>query len=79
MPHQALSELARDAGKGYNPKVVKCFVDVVAAYPLGTVVKLSDGSMATVVGVTKEIYDVQIVSGQGQRQALSQFAGIQTT
>lgn len=71
MPHQALSELARDAGKGYNPKVVKCFVDVVAAYPLGTVVKLSDGSMATVVGVTKEICDVQIVSGKGEGGTIS--------
>lgn len=71
MPHQALSELARNAGNGYNPKVVKCFVDVVAAYPLGTVVRLSDGSMATVVGVTKEIYDVQIVSGQGKGNTIS--------
>jgi HD-GYP domain-containing protein (c-di-GMP phosphodiesterase class II) len=71
MPHQALAELTRDAGKSYNPTVIKCFVEVVAAYPLGTVVRLSDGSLATVVGVTKEIYDVQIVSGQSKGKTIS--------
>jgi HD-GYP domain-containing protein (c-di-GMP phosphodiesterase class II) len=63
MPHQALPILAREAGKSYNPDVVRAFIKIVAAYPLGTVVRLSDGSVATVVGVTREICDVQIVSG----------------
>ncbi len=63
MPHQALPILAREAGKSYNPDVVRAFIKIVAAYPLGTVVRLSDGSVATVVGVTQEICDVQIMSG----------------
>jgi len=63
MPHEALPILAREAGKSYNPDVLRAFIGIVAAYPLGTVVKLSDGSVATVVGVTRELYDVEVLSG----------------
>lgn len=71
MPHEALPVVVRESGKTFNPDVVKAFVRIVAAYPLGTVVRLSDGSIATVVGASKETYDLRILKGPEEWRMVS--------
>ncbi|MEA4884057.1 MAG: HD-GYP domain-containing protein [Clostridia bacterium] len=70
MPHQALPIIVREAGRSYNPDVVKAFTRVVAEYPLGSLVRLSDGSTACVSGATKGIYQLTIASGPREGESI---------
>jgi hypothetical protein len=50
-PDQALRMLMDQAGVRFDPHVVTLFVSVVGIHPIGSMVKLSDGSIAVVIDV----------------------------
>ncbi|QXM06469.1 HD-GYP domain-containing protein [Crassaminicella indica] len=53
LPHEALEYLKSMSSKQFDPCVVEKFVANVAAYPVGTIVKLSTGIKGIVVDVHK--------------------------
>ncbi len=49
MPAEALAHMFRNEGKLFDPMVVTTLIKLLGIYPPGTVVQLSDGSLALVV------------------------------
>ena len=49
-PQKALAILFNSQGAHHDPALLKYFLNLVGYYPLGTTVRLSDGSLAIVVG-----------------------------
>ncbi|MCG3173601.1 MAG: hypothetical protein GMKNLPBB_01800 [Myxococcota bacterium] len=49
MADEALRILQNDAGKKYDPALVKVFINVMGIYPVGTCVQLTSGEFAVVV------------------------------
>lgn len=49
-PSEAVRILRRLSGKAYDPQVLQAFVDMVGAYPVGDLVRLSSGELAVVAG-----------------------------
>lgn len=45
---QTLTNILMGHGKSYDPEIVKLFVEQIGFYPSGTMVRLSDGSLAVV-------------------------------
>lgn len=50
LPTQALTFLTSSAGDAFNPALVKLFVRSIGLFPVGSVVRLSDGRVAIVKG-----------------------------
>jgi HD-GYP domain-containing protein (c-di-GMP phosphodiesterase class II) len=48
LPDEALRVIVRDAGRRYDRAAVRLFVNALGAYPIGSVVALSDGQLAVV-------------------------------
>lgn len=51
--HLALREIQDSAVTKFDKTVVDCFMKIVAPYPVGSVVRLSNGEIATVIKVTR--------------------------
>jgi putative nucleotidyltransferase with HDIG domain len=49
LPPNAMAYIWSERGRFFHPALVKAFVSMVGAYPPGSVVRLSDGSVAVVV------------------------------
>ena len=47
--YEAVKAIIAGSGKQYDPDVVKCFIETVGVYPVGSNVILNDSSIATVV------------------------------
>lgn len=54
LPSDAIEYIMANNGQIFDPKVVKIFLRRVAPYPLGTIIKLSNGERAIVVGNNEE-------------------------
>ena len=46
---QALSILSAGAGRGYDPRVVRAFLRLLGVFPVGSLVRLTDGTVGMVV------------------------------
>jgi putative nucleotidyltransferase with HDIG domain len=53
-PDKALAVLMQGRGKAYDPSITKSFVAMLGIYPMGAVVRLSDGSTAIVFRVNRD-------------------------
>lgn len=53
-PDKALAVIMQGRGKAYDPGITKALVAMVGIYPMGAVVRLSDGSTAVVYRVNKD-------------------------
>ncbi|MDH5751844.1 MAG: HD domain-containing protein [Deltaproteobacteria bacterium] len=60
-PAKAVKIIAEGAGKDYDEGVARLFFTVIGRYPLGSMVKLSSGDIAFVVGVATKVPDRPIV------------------
>ena len=71
--HTAIAELKAAAPEKYDPKVVSALTQVVALYPVGSVVLLNNMEVATVCDVTSKKIRLKLLSGKnkGQRIELS--------
>ncbi|MBC7961122.1 MAG: HD-GYP domain-containing protein [Vallitaleaceae bacterium] len=49
LPSEAIEYIMAGSGTMFDSKIVKVFVDRIAAYPIGTSVKLSNGTLALVI------------------------------
>jgi len=54
LPHDACRTLVEREGSHYAPRIVHKLIERVAAYPVGTIVKLETGEIAVVVAQEKE-------------------------
>lgn len=54
LPSDAIEYIMANNGQIFDPKVVKVFLKRVAPYPLGTIIKLSNGEKAIVIGNNEE-------------------------
>ncbi|WP_026176971.1 HD-GYP domain-containing protein [Desulfurispora thermophila] len=48
-PHEAYELLAAGGGSMFDYEIVRIFIEIIAPYPLGTIVELSNGEIAAVV------------------------------
>ena len=53
LPHEAYELLAGSGGKLFDYKLVKAFLSNIAAYPVGTIVRLNTGEIGLVVNTPK--------------------------
>ncbi|TLM76275.1 MAG: HD-GYP domain-containing protein [Actinobacteria bacterium] len=53
-PDKALAVLMQGRGKAYDPSLTKAFVQMLGIYPMGAVVKLTDGRSAVVFRVNRD-------------------------
>ena len=53
LPDEALRVILKEAGRRYDEAVVRLLVNAVGMYPIGSVVALSNGKTAIVVGISK--------------------------
>jgi len=53
-PDKALAVLMQGRGKAYDPSITKAFVAMLGIYPMGAVVRLSDGATAVVFRVNRD-------------------------
>jgi HD-GYP domain-containing protein (c-di-GMP phosphodiesterase class II) len=49
MPDESLGVMSRDAGKRFDPALMKVFVNTLGLYPIGTLVRLDSGDLGVVV------------------------------
>lgn len=65
--HLVLKELQESSVKKFSKSVVDCVVKIIAPYPVGSVLRLSNGETATVVKVTKKVCMVkpENIHGEG--------------
>lgn len=49
LPDEALATMLTEAGKRFDPALLKVFVNTVGLYPVGTLVRLDSGELAVVV------------------------------
>ncbi|MFH0777139.1 MAG: HD-GYP domain-containing protein [Candidatus Eisenbacteria bacterium] len=57
-PHESVLFLLREAGRSFDPRLVKVFVSMVGIYPVGTVLELDTGETAVVVKPARDIADI---------------------
>jgi len=57
-PHQSVVYLFKEAGKNFDPTLVKIFVSMVGIYPVGTVLELDTGEITVVVKPARDINDI---------------------
>ncbi|NLW57064.1 MAG: HD-GYP domain-containing protein [Firmicutes bacterium] len=68
--HSALAELQAAAPEKYDPKVVSVLSQVVALYPVGSVVLLNNMEVATVCDVTLKKIKLKLLTGKNKGQKL---------
>ena len=56
LPHEALEYLMGSCGRLFSLEMVQAFLDIVAPYPLGTLVKLNTGEEGVVVRIDKGMH-----------------------
>jgi putative nucleotidyltransferase with HDIG domain len=66
--HLALKELEDLSGIKYSKPIVDCFKKMIASYPLGSILKLVNGEIVTVIKATKNECIVKTVSNEGSRE-----------
>jgi HD-GYP domain-containing protein (c-di-GMP phosphodiesterase class II) len=49
VPDEALGMMLRDAGKRFDPALIKVFINTLGLYPVGTLVRLDSGDLGVVV------------------------------
>lgn len=54
LPHKALSIIASEIDKAYDPDVVQALSEVIVPYPIGSVVKLNTDVLGFVVGIHRD-------------------------
>lgn len=72
--HVGVRAIIEGSGTLFEPSVVKAFCQVVAPFPAGTEVELSDGRTGLVVSVPDEALDrplVRIIAGTGAQEEIS--------
>jgi HD-GYP domain-containing protein (c-di-GMP phosphodiesterase class II) len=52
--YQAIKNLMADNGRRFDPTVIMAFTKLIGIYPIGSIVKLNDGSVARVVSVHRD-------------------------
>lgn len=62
-PYEAISVLVKETSTKYDRNLVGRFLKLVAIYPIGSVVRLSNGEVCTVVNVTKKSLIVRVLRG----------------
>lgn len=55
LPYQALEAVMAESGRALHPEVVKAFIKNIAPYPVGTAVRLNDGSIGVVISVNQSM------------------------
>lgn len=53
-PDEALKRMWCEAGKNFDPLLLKCFINMMGIYPVGTVVELDSGERGMVMGYSDE-------------------------
>jgi len=53
-PHEAMKSIYRESGVKFDPRIVHHFIRVVGIYPIGSMVELSDGRVATVISFSSD-------------------------
>lgn len=54
-PYQALEKVMSESGRALDPDMVRAFCKNIAPYPVGTAVRLSNGSIGVVISVNKHM------------------------
>lgn len=54
LPHQAIAEIVNKESDNFQPEIIKILVNNLGIYPIGSMVKLSNGESGMVIGVNKE-------------------------
>src|SRR3989338_863098 len=54
LPHQAIAEIVDKHSDSFQPEIIKTLVNNIGIYPIGSMVRLSNGEAAMVIGVSKE-------------------------
>jgi hypothetical protein len=49
MPDEALGMMTREAGKRFDPTLMKVFINTLGLYPVGTLVRLDSGELGVVI------------------------------
>lgn len=57
-PHESVIYILKEAGRSFDPRLVKVFVSMVGVYPVGTVLELDTAETAVVVKPATDIADV---------------------
>ncbi|NLU42237.1 MAG: HD-GYP domain-containing protein [Firmicutes bacterium] len=65
-PNEAISILVRETGSKYDRDLVGRFMKLVAIYPIGSVVRLNNGEVCTVVNATKKSLVVRVLRGRNK-------------
>ena len=53
-PHEAMRIIYAQSGKKFDPRIINYFIKIVGVYPVGSVVELSDGRIATVISFSPD-------------------------
>ena len=61
MPSEALAHMLRQEGSRHDPHLLAVLIHLLGVYPPGTVVRLSDGSLALVVSPGADIYRPRVL------------------
>lgn len=55
LPHEAIEIIQSCQGKEFDPEIARLFIQNIAPYPIGSIVRLNTGSRGKVIEVKKEI------------------------
>jgi HD-GYP domain-containing protein (c-di-GMP phosphodiesterase class II) len=61
MPSEALAHMLRQEGSRHDPRLLTKLIHLLGVYPPGTVVRLSDGTLALVVSPGADIYRPRVL------------------
>ena len=66
-PHQAIQKLLELASQGkHDPNVVRALLNTLSAYPIGTIVRLNDGTTARVIWSNRQYHTKPVVAQLNQ-------------
>lgn len=64
VPHDALGLMLHKAAKGlFDPQVIRAFLNIETLYPLGSMIELSSGDLATVIRRPRKGYSEPVLIG----------------